>query len=67
MRTNGDEIRRTLRTQLAVAPSIAGQALAVGRHRMKEGIKDGTIPVTPAGTIPTAWLRQVLLIDDAAA
>jgi hypothetical protein len=58
------EIRRVLMTQLAVSRAIAGRALAAGRRRTERAIEAGKIPVKPAGTVPTSWLRQVLQLDD---
>jgi hypothetical protein len=57
------KIREVLQTELAVPRAIAGRALAVGRYRLNAAIAAGTVPVTPTGTVPTSWLRQVLRID----
>jgi hypothetical protein len=58
-----DEIRRALNTRLALPLVAAGRALGLGRRRTKAAAEAGQIPVTPAGTVPTSWLRQALQLD----
>ena len=56
-------IRRALNSRLALPLVAAGRALGLGRRRTKAAAEAGKIPVTPAGTVPTEWLRQVLQLD----
>jgi hypothetical protein len=60
---NDDAIRRALDTRLALPLVAAGRALGLGRRRTKAAAEAGQIPVTPAGTVPTWWLRQALQLD----
>jgi hypothetical protein len=58
-----DTIRRALQTRLALPLVAAGRALGLGRRRTKAAAEAGQIPVTPAGTVPTSWLKQMLQLD----
>ena len=58
-----DAIRQAIQARLALPLVTAGRALGLGRRRSKAAAAAGQIPVTPAGTVPTSWLKQVLQID----
>ena len=63
MLMDDEAIRRALNKRLALPLFPAGRALGLGRRKTKQAAADGKIPVTPAGTVPTKWLRQVLRLN----
>jgi hypothetical protein len=58
-----NKIRRAIATRLALPLTPAGRALGLGRRKTREEANAGRIPTTPSNTVPTSWLRQVLLLD----
>lgn len=58
-----EEIKHEIRHKLSVRQPVAFQALRLGRRAGKAAIKAGNIPVTTAGTVPTPWLREQLMLD----
>jgi hypothetical protein len=51
---------RLIDEELAMPPVHAGRALGLGRRRALAAVKEGTIPTTAAGTVPTSWVRDQL-------
>ena len=62
-----EEIEREIRQKLSVRQAVAFRALGLGKRAGKAAVDAGRIPViAAAGTVPTPWLRQQLLLDEVA-
>jgi hypothetical protein len=60
------EIKALIQGKLAVSQALSFRALGIGKRLGKAAVASGEIPTTPAGTVPTPWLRAVLMLTEAA-
>jgi hypothetical protein len=62
-RLTDEAVEREIREKLAVRKPVAFRALRLGRRAGKAAVDAGLIPIiAAAGTVPTPWLRQQLLL-----
>lgn len=54
------KVLRKLGKTFAVSPYVAGVVLGFGRHRVKEAIKRGEIPVNDHGQVLVDYLERQL-------
>ena len=63
-RLTDEAVEREIREKLAVRKPVAFRALRLGRRAGKAAVDAGldTDHIAAAGTVPTPWLRQQLLL-----
>jgi hypothetical protein len=62
------EIQQAVMERLTVPKYWAGRALGWGRRATDVAVAEGKMPVIDSGlkeTVPTAWIRRQLQIEDA--
>jgi hypothetical protein len=65
---NDKEIERQIRERLTVRQPLAFRALNLGKRQGKAAVANGSIPTidVPRQPVPTEWLRQQLMLGNAA-